>query len=126
MSIILRSASTLLLAALVTAAAAQTETAPVVVNQNGAIFDQFCTEEGSITLVGSNNDATIDGPCATVTVQGSNNKVHIARTGGIVVEGDQNVVDWRNGVLENTAPKITTKGSGNSIITFDEALAKQK
>lgn len=125
MPIILRSAQTLLLAALATVAVAQTESAPVVVNESGATFEQTCTEEGAFTLTGSDNDATISGPCSTVTIEGSNNKVHIARTGAIVIDGNNNVVDWRSGALERVAPKVTTKGNGNSVITFDEALGRQ-
>jgi hypothetical protein len=122
----LRSVFVSILAASAGVAFAEPGDPPVIVKQTGATFTEFCTEEGSITLQGSNNDATFDGPCATVTIEGSGNKVHIVRTGAIVIDGDQNAIDWRLGVLEGSVPKVTNKGSGNTVITYDEALARQK
>ncbi|HJU40507.1 MAG TPA: DUF3060 domain-containing protein [Tahibacter sp.] len=127
MSTLLRIATVSILAALSGAAAAEFEPAPpVVVKESGATFEQFCTEEGSITIEGSNNQATIDGPCANVTIKGSGNVVHIARTNEILVDGDRNTVDWRSSAHDGAAPSVKTQGTGNRVITYDEALAKQR
>lgn len=122
MPTIFRIVPTLALAALAFAAVAQTEPVPEVVRQDGAEFEQFCTEEGAFTLVGSNNRITVSGPCSTVQVEGSDNVVHIARTDAIVVKGDRNRIDWRESSKDGIAPKQTVSGNGNTVITFDQAL----
>lgn len=123
MSNIHRLVPSLLLAAASSAAFAQLNVNSEVFKQDNSTFDVACTEEGLVTISGNDNEANVSGPCQIVAVIGSGNKVHIYRTAGIEVTGENNQIDWRSAAQENAKPVVKNKGGNNRIITFDEWLS---
>ena len=61
-------------------------------------------------ITGSSNKLTFTGTCGSVSVNGSNNTIKIAKVGQISVNGSFNKVTWSSG-----SPKTSNNGTGNTI-----------
>ncbi|WP_434390832.1 DUF3060 domain-containing protein [Melittangium boletus] len=91
-----------------------------------------CEDGGEVKIEGTSNEYVIEGRCARVsvegtdntvsvntvdqvTVEGTDNKMRVNALGQVTVEGTSNEVIWKRTVGAARKPKVSTEGVDNKV-----------